>query len=38
MTTYFVSRHPGAKEWAVAQGFAVDVMRWVHYQFIWWQN
>jgi len=27
MTTYFVSRHPGAKEWAVAQGFAVDVMR-----------
>jgi len=26
MTTYFVSRHPGAKEWATAQGFAVDVM------------
>jgi CRISPR-associated protein Csx16 len=24
MTTYFVSRHPGARDWAVAEGLAVD--------------
>jgi CRISPR-associated protein Csx16 len=24
MTTFFVSRHPGAAEWAQAQGLAVD--------------
>ena len=24
MTTYFVSRHPGAREWAGLQGIAVD--------------
>ncbi len=25
MTTYFVSRHPGAREWAESQGIRVDV-------------
>ena len=25
MTVYFVTRHPGACEWAAQQGFAVDV-------------
>lgn len=24
MTTYFVSRHPGAAEWAASQGIAID--------------
>ncbi|MDS4029342.1 MAG: CRISPR-associated protein Csx16 [Candidatus Contendobacter sp.] len=24
MTTFFVSRHPGAREWAAAEGVAVD--------------
>lgn len=24
MTTYFVTRHPGARDWAVAEGMAVD--------------
>lgn len=24
MTTYFVTRHPGAKEWAARQGLKVD--------------
>lgn len=24
MTTYFVSRHPGARDWAVEEGIAVD--------------
>lgn len=24
MTTFFVSRHPGAMEWAASQGLAVD--------------
>ncbi len=26
MTTYFVSRHSGAKEWAENEGFKIDVM------------
>ncbi len=26
MTTYFVSRHPGAREWAAGEGVAVDVV------------
>lgn len=26
MTTYFVSRHPGAQEWARQEGMAVDVV------------
>lgn len=26
MTTYFVSRHPGAHDWAVAEGIAVDAL------------
>jgi CRISPR-associated protein Csx16 len=25
MTTYFVSRHPGAVDWARTQGFSVDI-------------
>jgi CRISPR-associated protein Csx16 len=24
MSTYFISRHPGAREWAAQEGFAVD--------------
>ncbi len=24
MTTYFISRHPGAREWAAGEGIAVD--------------
>ncbi|MDR3054426.1 MAG: CRISPR-associated protein Csx16 [Zoogloeaceae bacterium] len=24
MTTWFITRHPGALEWAKAQGFAID--------------
>lgn len=26
MTTYFVSRHPGAQQWAAEEGFAVDAL------------
>lgn len=26
MTTYFISRHPGARDWAASQGIAVDRM------------
>ena len=26
MTTYFVTRHPGALDWAAEEGLAVDVM------------
>ena len=26
MTTYFVTRHPGARAWAQQQGVAVDVL------------
>ena len=26
MTTYFISRHPGAVEWAAAQGLPIDHM------------
>lgn len=25
MTTWFISRHPGAKEWAKTQGLTVDI-------------
>jgi CRISPR-associated protein Csx16 len=24
MTTYFITRHPGARDWAARQGFAID--------------
>lgn len=24
MTTYFITRHPGAKQWAQQEGFAID--------------
>jgi len=26
MTTYFVSRHPGARDWAAAEGIQVDAL------------
>ncbi len=26
MTTYFVTRHPGARDWAAEEGIAVDVV------------
>lgn len=26
MTTYFISRHPGARDWAASQGITVDKM------------
>ncbi|NCA70643.1 MAG: CRISPR-associated protein Csx16 [Sphingobacteriia bacterium] len=26
MTTYFVSRHPGARDWAAEEGIAVDAV------------
>lgn len=29
MTTYFISRHPGTRDWAEAEGFRID--RWVEH-------